>query len=148
MSPILGKANRSKRLTKVKWSICVILSVALEVAAQEPRVRKIYYKDEQLSVTKTAYLPIINTPTQLLQLQLTGRVLKRSEQVADPEKLTITVNSHGPAPLYQKDSDHKLTAIADGKTLDLGLLTYRVLKSTPGGPKGDYIANQSGWVMR
>jgi len=129
-------------------SIFVLFVIAPNFKAQEFEVRKIFYDDQNLSVTKTPFLSIFNGPTQLVQMQLTGRSLKNSQQIERLEKITISLNSHSGSPRYQKDPDHRLIFEVDGKVLDLGLLNYRVLKATSG-QRGDYVANpSSGWVMR
>jgi hypothetical protein len=126
-----------------------ILLITQGTNGQELGVQKIYYKVDNVTVVKTPTLPIVDTPTQLVQLQLIGRSPKKQETGEPHEKITLTLDSHASASLYQKDDDRKLLAIADGEVLNLGLLSYHALKSTPGGPQGDYVLNPAaGWIMR
>lgn len=106
---------------------------------QEQHVERRYVKSTNVTLVSSDILYLINTPTQFLQLQFTGRYANEGLPRQMPHKITLQFQSFATSQMYQKDELRRFTAQSEDEVLDLGLLSYNVFREQG---KDKYFADQ------
>lgn len=100
------------------------LAALTSARAQESYVQARYEKSVDRTIVHSDVLYVINTPSQLMQIQLVGRYSGNGKPQQMPDRIYAEFYSFAPEPLYQLDLKHRLLVKADAKVIDFGLLSY------------------------
>ena len=106
-------------------SLLMLVSTCL-VGGQTPGIHIEYMKDNKSTRVETNLLYVYNTPDQFVELMLRSGY-KAEKLVKPPSGVSLEIFSLSKTPLYRKDRDRSVVAIADGTELAIGSLKNFVL---------------------
>jgi hypothetical protein len=99
-----------------------LLFVASTLHSQEIRVYQTYDPQEEVTRLMSSHLVLINSVEQFLEIQLVAAWPGESRQ-GPPKRIFIELTSRTAMPLY-RGQDHRLVAVIDANTVDLGALGF------------------------
>lgn len=105
----------------------LLLATCVTANAQDTGVHTEYMKDNKTTRVETSMLYVYNTPDQFVEL-IFRSWYKGEKLTSAPTNVDVDVFSFSKNPLYKKDKDRPLVAVADGQESQIGKLRYMLMK--------------------